>query len=155
MCEFVSWVEDQNPENNGRFILFITNTELETVRGQKLARRTESPDDLQGHGFIRGYFGLSNGKGFNREVSTLIDCDGQGHYHISPSIPREIVQAIKHGQMSKVGMPRNSRDFLNEAGYKLFVKRAEALANKWCDEAVQETFWKVFKFKKYRLACWR
>jgi len=103
MCNFISWIEYKG-EN-----FFIDNLKLQTKEGKKLLL-PEFQADIKGHGAIRHYYPELNGKGKDRECTDFSTPD---------NFPKDIAQAFKKGQLSKIGI---CLDVLNDKGRAEYQK---------------------------------
>jgi hypothetical protein len=124
MCEFISW-----KEHKGR-VYFLTNSDLDTKEGKKLLK-PEVKADLCGHGAIESFYPELKGKGINKECT----------YFSSPKkFPKEIVTAIKKGNLSKIGI---CLDVLNNKG-KAEYEKIEQPA--WAEyEKIEQSAWAEYK----------
>jgi len=52
MCDLISWIEHKGET------LFLTDKEVFSKEGNKLAKKTGCMDDMLGHGMIRKYYGI-------------------------------------------------------------------------------------------------
>ena len=177
MCEFISWIEYEKKN------YFLTDKDLESKEGKSLIKFLGSSfrEDIKGHGAIRTYF-----NGGNQELGKKLQWgkEKENTDLSSPNnLPAEIVQAIKEGRMSRIGM---SLDLLNDKGiekykkitepawaeykkikdqawaeYKKITDQAWAEYKKIKDQALAEynkikdqAFWKIFAQNKYRNPLW-
>jgi hypothetical protein len=168
MCEFVSWKEYKGKN------YFLTNTDLDTKEGKKLLN-PEVRDDICGHGAIENFYPELKGKGTNKECTD---------FSTPNNFPKEIVEAIKQGKMSRIGI---CLDVLNEEGraeylkieqsakaeyekikqpawaeYEKIEQPAKAEYEKiqqsaWAEyeKIKQETFSEIVQQKKYRVNAWK
>jgi hypothetical protein len=113
MCDFVSWKEYEGKA------YFLTNSDLETKEGRKLLKPGVK-DDLCGHGAIENYYSELKGKGQNKECTD---------FSTPLNFPKEIVEALKKGRLSNIGI---ALDILNEAGVKQYKK-------------IQDTAWEQYE----------
>lgn len=142
MCEFISWIELDNGE-----IKYITSKQLKTTRGKHLIKECGNTDDVTGHGFIRLYYGLDKNEGRNKECT---------NFSKPSNFPPEIVQAIKNGEFTEVGMPLHSKQMtlknvLNQVKANAEWKKARA---EWV-KARAGIFWKLFVNPENRVEVWK
>jgi chromosome condensin MukBEF MukE localization factor len=173
MCDFVSWIED----NINDKVYFISNKELDTYKGEQLKKylTTEFYEDIIGHGAIKKYFNINSAtfSSNEKEECTL---------KYPNKIPLIIVNAIKRGDMSKVGIPDNPSDLLNAESVKKYNKEVKKIDDKYDtlediirdsnitsitkdrvyqymymnqDKEKIEYFWKIFKKKSNRQKRWQ
>jgi hypothetical protein len=87
MCEFISWIEKDGQ------VFFLTAKDLKSKRGRELKKHCGNDADLVGHGAIRYYFDLIDGK------------DKECIYFGDPEkFPPEIQQAILNGEFVGMGI---------------------------------------------------
>ena len=90
MCDDISWVEI------GNGILFLSDDDLASTRGQELLQFAITAGDFRGHGAIRAYYAKQFShplrRGANREMSD---------FSSPTNFPPEIVEAIKGGRMTR------------------------------------------------------
>jgi len=129
MCDFVSWIEF------GDYILFLTNLDLETKRGRELMKflGNKFDEDIKGHGAIEWYYELTI-KGIHRECTD---------FSLPGNFPSKIVNAIKSGEMSYIGVPIDRLNLLEKTARDAY------------NAAVKKTFWAIFSDPKNRKKCWR
>jgi hypothetical protein len=128
MCEFLSWIELPNGE-----LKYLTNFELNTRDGQRLIKSLGSDfcTEIVGHGAIKEYFGLKNHAGVDQECIDFSYLD---------NFPEEIVQKIKKGEFSQLGL-----------GWELLADTAWAEYRKvtgpaWAEyEKVTDTAWAEYR----------
>jgi len=110
VCEFVSTREKH--ESDIHFVAFLQNSDLETEAGKKLlAHLGTHTEDLCGHGAICEYYEL---QGWEFPTNTM-----QKEYTdlSNPTeLPSVIVEAIKLGNLSRIGIPSAKSDLLNKRG---------------------------------------
>ena len=108
MCNFVSWIEYKGKN------YFLENKDLTTKQGKKLLDDGYK-DDIEGHGAIEHYYPELKGKGVHKECEDFSTPD---------NFPKEIVDALKDGRLSNIGI---AVDILNTKGkqaYEEIVKSA-------------------------------
>ena len=88
MCNFISWIEYKDE------ILYMTDRDLETSRGKKLSRDIGF-EDIAGHGAIRSFFNIPDGKGTDRESTDFSTPD---------NFPQDIVRDVKKGLFTRCGV---------------------------------------------------
>jgi len=88
MCNFISWIEYKDE------ILYMTDRDLETSRGKKLSRDIGF-EDIAGHGAIRSFFNIPDGKGTDRESTDFSTPD---------NFPQDIVRDVKKGLFTQYGV---------------------------------------------------
>ena len=88
MCNFISWIEYKDE------ILYMTDRDLETSRGKKLLRDIGF-EDIAGHGAIRSFFNIPNGKGTRKESKNFSTPD---------NFPQDIVRDVKKGLFTRCGV---------------------------------------------------
>jgi hypothetical protein len=139
MCEFISWKEHQGKN------YFLTNADLDTKEGKKLLL-TEVKADLCGHGAIESFYPELKGKGENKECTDFSSPD---------NFPPDIVDAIKKGKLSSIGI---CLDVLNDNGkskYKEIERPAYAKYEKIkqqayakyleINEEIEQSAWAKYK----------
>ena len=159
MCEFLSWIELPNGE-----LKYISDFELGTRDGIKLKKflGERYSNEIVGHGAIKTYFGLKHGVGKDCECIDFSTPD---------NFPDEIVQKIKAGKFSQLGINRQLLSHSAKEEYLKVVdpawkeyrkvvnsaweehKKAEGLAWKEYNK-VKVPAWKKYK-KAERLAFWK
>jgi len=88
MCQFISWVEEDNKP------YYLDNKALKTKEGKSLLKYLRDNDslcDLQGHGALRRYY--SELKGRNQECTD---------FSTPENFPKEIVNSIKNMEMTNI-----------------------------------------------------
>jgi len=88
MSNFISWIEYKDE------ILYMTDRNLETSRGKKLSRDIGF-EDIAGHGAIRSFFNIPDGKGTDRESTDFSTPD---------NFPQDIVRDVKKGLFTRCGV---------------------------------------------------
>ena len=146
MSEFVSWVEYQDK------VFFLQNSDLDTKEGREVYPKIK--DDLCGHGAIEEYYAELKGK-----VCVEKECTD---FSTPANFPKEIVRAIKKGQMVRIGF---CLKILNDAGKAEYEKiKQSALAeyekieqSAWAEyeKIKQPAFSKIVSQKKYRVEKWK
>ena len=91
MCDFISWIEYKEE------ILYLTSKDLETSAGKRLLREVGA-EDIKGHGAIRKFFNLPQGKGTGKECKDFSCPD---------NFPKDIVRDIKKGLFAGFGIAQN------------------------------------------------
>jgi hypothetical protein len=120
MCEFISWKEHQGKN------YFLTNADLDTKEGKKLLL-TEVKADLCGHGAIESFYPELKGKGINKECKDFSSPD---------NFPSEIVDAIKKGKLSRIGI---CLDVLNDKGKTKYEEIRQPASAKY--EKIKQQAW--------------
>jgi len=121
MSNFISWIEYKDE------ILYMTDRDLETSRGKKLSRDIGF-EDIAGHGAIRSFFNIPDGKGTNRESTDFSTPD---------NFPQDIVRDVKKGLFTRCG------------------KEIEQPAWAKYKEIKHSAFWELAKIKKNRVKAWQ
>jgi len=124
MCEFVSWVE-YNDE-----IYFLQNKDLGTKEGELLLR-PEVIDDLCGHGAIRSYYPELKNKGANKECV---------NFSSPANFPAEIVEGIKTGVLSRIGICLEVLTIKGRAEYEKIKQPAMAEYRK-----IEQSAWAEYR----------
>ena len=173
MCEFVSWIEEDNK------VYYLDSKALKTKEGKSLLKYlkdTYSLCDLQGHGALRKYYPELKGK--NCECTD---------FSTPKNFPKEIVKSIKNMEMTSILFDNTPPlGLLNKKGqaeyekirhsawaeyetirhsawaeYKKIEQPARAEYEKiwhsaWAEyeKIEQKTLWDLFKQKKYRNKKW-
>lgn len=119
MCEFISWKEHEGKN------YFLTNADLETKDGAKLLK-SDVKADLCGHGAIENYYPELKGKGQNKECTD---------FSTPKNFPHEIVNAIKLGKLSKIGICLNVLNKRGNAEKNKITEPARAEYNKITETA--------------------
>src|SRR3990167_2485745 len=112
MCDFISWVEYKDHN------YFLTDTDLRMKEGKSLVKYLgdKFTEDIKGHGAIRTYYKELK-RGEEKECTDLSSPD---------NLPKEIVDAVKKGLMTRIGF---SLDLLNDKGQEKYKKvEGQALA---------------------------
>src|SRR3990167_428078 len=106
MCDFISWVEYKDHN------YFLTDTDLRTKEGKSLVKYLgdKFTEDIKGHGAIRTYYKELLKYGKDKECTDLSSPD---------NLPKEIVDAVKKGLMTRIGY---SLDLLNFEGKEKYEK---------------------------------
>ena len=135
MCNFVSWIRFEKK------IYFLQNEDLDTKDGLKLL----IPDvvaDLCGHGALRSFYPELKNKGVNEE------CED---FSTPKNFPKEIVTAIKRGNLSQKGICLAVLNEKGEAEYKKISQPALAEYEKieqpaWAEyEKIRQTAWAEYR----------
>jgi len=103
MCEFASWKEYKGK------VYFLKDSDLSTKEGNELLKPNVIAD-LCGHGAIESYYPELNGKGENKECI---------NFSSPKNFPKEIVQAIKAGKMTRFGI---TKELLTQQAYAEYEK---------------------------------
>lgn len=156
----------------------MSNKELKTDKGQDLKEYLSYAfhDDITGHGTIRKYFDLKD-YDINNEQEQEEDC-----LRYPSKLPKQIVDAIKSGQMSMIGIPANPSDLLNKKAVKIYRKKESEFYDQYeeADDIVMKyvkadtiyekvrrdinmiqmdkcmkAFWELFKKKDNRQKAWQ
>ena len=167
MCDFVSWIE-----YDGR-LYYLTKKALGDKKGKAIYK--DIKDDICGHGAIRRYYDIPDGKGSNLERTNFLTSD---------NFPVEIAKTIKNGMFRGIGL---NLDLLNKQGIREYeqieqpawaeykrikqpawaeydrieqpawaeYKRIEQPAWAEYDSIKQASFWEIFSKKKYRNPAWK
>ena len=115
---------------------------METKEGRAIYPKIK--DDIYGHGAIKEYYPELKDK------KTCIEKECTD-FSKSDNFPKEIIEAIKKGKMSRIGI---CLDVLNETGKAEYEKiRQSALAE--YEKIEQSAFSKIVSQKKYRREEWR
>ena len=167
MCEFLSWIEYKEE------IIYITAADLETSKGKKLLKDV-GWEDIKGHGAIRKFFTIPDGKGTNKECTD---------FSTPTNFPKEIVRDIKKGLFIGFGTPsgilidpidkayRTQKNTLYKAYraqkdtlYKAYeaqidpIDKAYRTQKNTIDKAYRaliDTYWNLVKIKKNRVKAWQ
>ena len=168
MCEFASW------KVYNKKVYFLKDLDLNTREGRKLLDKTVIAD-LCGHGAIESFYPELKGKGSNEECTNFSSPD---------NFPKEIVQAIKDGKMTRFGIaiglliPSALAEYQKIkqpalAEYQKIEQSALAEYEKieqsaWAEyekieqpalaeyeKIKQPAFWKLFSNPKNRIETWR
>jgi len=132
MCQFISWIEYEDE------VLFLDDTKLSTRDGRKLLK-PEFVADLKGHGAIRHYYPELKGRGVDRECSD---------FSTPNNFPKEIVNRINKGQMSRIGVcPK----ILTPSVRKKYDKIIQVASKKY--NKLEQAAWK--EYDKIRQAAWK
>ena len=161
MCEFVSWIETNELDNNSQpKIYFLTGKQVyHTEKGKKLQEWTKSSDDLVGHGAIRFFWGMEQEEGLNREC---IDFGSPDNF------PEGIVKAIKRGDMQGF-ISETALKLLTPDALKIYAEREKAYAERvkayaervkadaqWKKAEIENgIFWDLFSIPNNRNSLWR
>ena len=117
MCEFISAVEKRGQ------LKFLTGDIIQSARFKEMAKlRMISPDDYNGHGAIRAYFGIDEGDGVNKEYTD---------FSSPANFPDVIVGAIKDGKMRGMG---TASGLLLDAVSAKWQPERDAVSAKWQPE---------------------
>ena len=161
MCEFASWIKHKEE------VYFLKDSDLETKEGRELVKYLgdKFQEDIPGHGAILHYYPELVGKAISKEECT--------DFSTPDNFPKEIAEAIKKGQMSRIGI---CEKILNEKGmaeYEKIKQPAYAEYEKICQFALAEyekicqsawieykkiqqpVFWKIARQEKYRREEWK
>jgi len=157
MSEFVSWIKYKDE------VYFLKNSDLDTKEGKAIYPKIK--DDICGHGAILEYYLELKGKSYTEGECT--------DFNKPSNFPKKIAEAIKKGQMNRIGF---CLGILNEAGKAEYEKieqpawaeyekiRQPALAEyekirqpAWAEyeKIKQAAFSKIVSQKKYRVKEWR
>lgn len=89
MCEFVSWIEKDGE------VIYLTGKDVFHIKaGKKLQKYCGNAADLVGHGAIRKFYNFEGG--YEKECSD---------FSSPKNFPKEIVNAIKKGEMRGLATP--------------------------------------------------
>ena len=168
MSNFISWIEYKDE------ILYMTDKNLETSRGKKLSRDIGF-EDIAGHGAIRSFFNIPDGKGTNRESTDFSTPD---------NFPQDIVRDVKKGLFTRCGValqiltPPALAEYkeiehsawtkykkieqpawaeYKEIKYSAWAKYKEIGQPAWAKykEIKHSAFWELAKIKKNRVKAWQ
>ena len=149
MCQFISWIEYEDE------VLFLDDTKLSTRDGRKLLK-PEFVADLKGHGAIRHYYPELKGRGVDRECSD---------FSTPNNFPKEIVNRINKGQMSRIGVcpkiltpsVRKKYDKIKQAARKEYDKIKHAAWKEY--DKIEHAAWKEYynrkEYDKIDQAAWK
>ena len=84
MCQFISWIV------KGKEVYFLTTADIESKKGKALRDYCQNNDDLKGHGAIRHFFEITDGKEY--------ECSD---FSTQKNFPPQIVSAIKKGKFRR------------------------------------------------------
>ena len=135
MSNFISWIEYKDE------ILYITDKDVETSRGKKLSRDIGF-EDIAGHGAIRSFFNIPDGKGTDKESTDFSTPD---------NFPQDIVRDVKKGLFTRCGAALQILTPPALAEYKEIEQPALAEYK----EIEQPAFWELAKIKKNRVKAWQ
>ena len=135
MCEFVSWKKYKEE------VYFLTDADLATKAGKRLLA-PEVKADITGHGAIEAYYPELKGKGQNLECTD---------FSTPANFPPQIVDAIKKGKLSQIGI---CLDILNAAGIAKYEKIQQSASAEYL-KIQQSAFWKIAVQAKYRIDAWK
>ena len=133
MCEFISWVERRGK------VYFITSDMLASKKGKEIiVQKGISPDDYNGHGTIRAFFGLDSGDGIDKEDTDFSTPD---------RFPAPIVSAIKSGKFRGLGIVK---ELLTQTAWAEYDKIEQTAKAEY--EKIQQTAWA--EYDKIRQIAW-
>ena len=135
MSNFISWIEYKDE------ILYMTDRDLETSRGKKLLRDIGF-EDIAGHGAIRSFFNIPDGKGTDKESTDFSTPD---------NFPQDIVRDVKKGLFTRCGAALQILTPPALAGYKEIEQPAWAKYK----EIKHSAFWELTKIKENRVKAWQ
>jgi hypothetical protein len=142
MCEFVSFIEYKDD------VWFLTNDCLRTKEGKALRKYLgdQFTNDIQGHGAIRCYYGIPEGKGVDKEITRFDTPD---------VFPPKIIEAIKHGAFSMIAPPpmgilRNSLYADYDAKRQLLYADYDAKR-----QLLYVATWKLIADRENRIEVWQ
>ena len=149
MCERYSWIEKDGN------VLFLTPDQVyNSKRGRELRKHTKDPQDYHGHGAIRFYYNLENGK--EKECEDFSTPD---------NFPPVLAEAIKSGIMWGFGITNEMLVILTQparAEYEKIeqqalaeYKKIEQPARAEYEKIRQQAFSKIFADPQNRIECWR
>ena len=124
MCNFVSWKEYKGK------VYFLQNVDLDTKDGKKLLK-DEYRNDIEGHGAIEHYYPELSGKGENKECEDFSTPD---------NFPKEIVEAIKQGKLSRIGI---CLDVLNKQGKDKYKRITQPARDEY--ERIRQSAWAEYE----------
>ena len=135
MCEFISWIEYKDE------ILYLTSKDLETRKGREMLKSV-GREDIAGHGAIRYYFNIPDGKGTPKECTD---------FSTPNNFPEDIVRDIKEGLFIGFGIGKQLLTKPAWAEYK------EIRQSEWAkyEKIRQSAFWGLVKQKKKRTGAWQ
>jgi len=146
MCEFISWIEFKDE------ILYMTDRDLETSNGRKLLKDV-GYEDIEGHGLIRKFYNIADGKGKNKECEDFSTPD---------NFPFDIVRDIKKGLFSRFGVAVKILTKPARAQYDAARKTARVQYGVACqtgraqyDTACKTAFWEIVNIKENRIKAWQ
>ena len=138
MCDFMSWIE-----YNGE-LYYLTDKQLKDKRGLKLKKyiQQDYKEEIIGHGAIRYYYDIPNGKGKNVECTD---------FSTQKIFPEEIRKKLKLGMITQFGLDCRMLSQSALAEYKKIWQFSSAEYEKIRLPA----FWDLFKVKKNRSKGWK
>ena len=136
MCQFISWNKYKDK------VYFLTNTDLDIKNGRIFKEYKKfNPnwrEDIYGHGALEYFYPELKGKGVKKECVDFSSPD---------NFPKEIVEALKKGWLSRIGIVTG---ILNAEGLEQY-KKVEALA--WEQyEKIEAPAWE--QYKKIKAPAW-
>ena len=127
MCQFISWKEDKKGN-----VFFLQNEDL---KPKKLKEYQEyNPrwkEDLHGHGAIEWFYPELKGKCENKECTD---------FSTPNNFPKQIVKAIKDGELSKIGYNTSLLNAKGMAEYNKIEQSAWKEYNKIQQPALEEYY---------------
>ena len=102
MCQYVSWIEAKGK------VLFLTDKMLK-IRHKKMKVKFPDLSEQQGHGAIRWFYELRDSIGLDKECRNFSN---------PSNFPKEIVKAIKKGQMGYGVNPEIVKQILTKSALK-------------------------------------
>ena len=127
MCEFLSYTEYKGK------LYYLTNFELATREGKELRKKLDYDfyEEIKGHGAIKEYFGLPHSKCIDHECTDFSTPD---------NFPAEIVEKIKVGQFSQIGIAKELLQQPARAEYEKIEQSALAEYRK-----IQQSAWAEYE----------
>jgi len=134
MCEFLSWTEYKGK------LYYLTNFEINTRNGKKLRKKLDYnfSEEIKGHGAIKEYFGLPHSQCIDHECT---------NFSTPNNFPSEIVEKIKRGEFSEIGIAEQLLTQSAWAEYEKIRQSAWAEYKKITQSALAE-------YEKIRQSAW-
>ena len=138
MCERYSWI------NRDGSVYFLTaNDVFHTKRGKQLQQYSLRREDWHGHGATRWYYDFVDGA--DRECTD---------FSTPSNFPKEIVKAIKAGDMWEFGITDDMHCMLLKTAYAKYHKIQKTALAKYLK--IHQTAWaSIWDNPKNRKKCWR
>jgi hypothetical protein len=117
MCRIISWIEVEGKN------LYMDNESLRDSYARELIKETGHNEDVEGHGFIRKYYNIPEGKGKEFEVNDFWNYG---------KLPEEIANKFRNNEMDElfkyvsnyglINIVRYATDTYKEKAWKLLLK---------------------------------